>query len=126
YDSLIAPRVESRMKELQTKAKYTGGEVPWLITVQNQVTKECWDKETEVEQAEIMCTLDREYEIAVKAWKESRADGPNRTPEEFSVSLKSAAHYLQPFVDAVAEHMGMTVSLLMAGPIGAKKGVIEM
>ncbi|KAJ7740332.1 hypothetical protein B0H16DRAFT_1758051 [Mycena metata] len=126
YDKLIAPRVEKRMKELETKAKYTGGEMPWPITVQNQVTKECWEEETEVEQEETKRALEREHEIAVKAWKESRADGPNRTAEEFHASQKSAAHYLQPFVDTIAEHMGMTVSLLMAGPIGTQKGAIGM
>jgi hypothetical protein len=41
-------------------------------------------------------------------------------------SLKSAAHYLQPFVDIIAERYGMCVSILMVGPIGEHGGGIEM
>jgi hypothetical protein len=41
-------------------------------------------------------------------------------------SLKSAAHYLQPFVDIIAERYGMCVSILMVGPIGEHGGQIEM
>ncbi|KAJ7799343.1 hypothetical protein B0H14DRAFT_2617076 [Mycena olivaceomarginata] len=77
-------------------------------------------------EAEMVREREREHDIRVKAWKESMADGPNRTPEEFSASLKSAAHYLQPFVDTIAERFGMCVSILMVGPIGERGGRIEM
>ncbi|KAJ7840329.1 hypothetical protein B0H14DRAFT_3458244 [Mycena olivaceomarginata] len=96
YDEHIKPRVEARKKSLAVRAEMTGVKAPAAITIQNEVTKECWDEESDL------------------------------TPEEFSASLKSAAHYLQPFVDIISERFGMCVSILMAGPIGEHGGRIEM
>ncbi|KAJ7711346.1 hypothetical protein B0H14DRAFT_3524575 [Mycena olivaceomarginata] len=111
---------------LERQAEMTGVPAPAAILIQNEVTKECWEDEPESLKEEMLREREREHEIHLKAWKESNADGPNRTPEEFSASLKSAAHYLQSFVDIIAEHYGMCVSILMVGPIGEHGGQIEM
>ncbi|KAJ7357904.1 hypothetical protein DFH08DRAFT_953111 [Mycena albidolilacea] len=65
--------------------------------------EECWDEEPLSVQEEVVRERDSARE-----------------------SLKSAAHYLQPFVDVIAEQYGMCVSILMAGPIGEHGGRIEM
>ncbi|KAJ7788730.1 hypothetical protein B0H14DRAFT_3503888 [Mycena olivaceomarginata] len=126
YEEHIKSRVEARKCALAKRAELSGVKAPHAITVQNEVTKECWEEETYAYQQEMVREREREHDIRVKAWKESMADGPNRTPEEFSASLKSAAHYLQPFVDTIAEWFGMCVSILMVGPIGERGGRIEM
>ncbi|KAJ7694010.1 hypothetical protein B0H14DRAFT_3530918 [Mycena olivaceomarginata] len=126
WDSHIKPRADERKRALERRAEMTGVPVPAAILIQNEVTKECWEDEPESLKEEMLREREREHEIHLKAWKESNADGPNRTPEEFSVSLKSAAHYLQPFVDIIAERYGMCVSILMVGPIGEHGGQIEM
>ncbi|KAJ7264466.1 hypothetical protein B0H12DRAFT_1068719 [Mycena haematopus] len=126
YDAHIKSRVDERKKALQQRAEFTGTPAPAAIAIQNEVTKECWEEESEEFKLELLREREREHNILLKAWEESMADGPNRTPEEFSASLKSAAHYLQPFVDAIADRYGMCVSILMAGPIGDNGGRIEM
>ncbi|KAJ7702610.1 hypothetical protein B0H14DRAFT_3527195 [Mycena olivaceomarginata] len=126
YQSHIKPRVEERKRVLEKHAEYRGEDPPVAITIQNDVTKECWEEESEAFQEEMVREWEREHEIRLRAWRESNADGPNRTPEEFSASLKSAAHYLQPFVDVIADRYGMCVSILMVGPIGEHGGHIEM
>ncbi|KAJ7850179.1 hypothetical protein B0H14DRAFT_3452103 [Mycena olivaceomarginata] len=126
YDEHIKPRVEARKKVLAVRAEMTGVKAPAAITIQNEVTKECWDEESDLYMDSLLREREREHEIRLRAWRESTSDGPNRTPEEFSASLKSAAHYLQPFVDIISERFGMCVSILMAGPIGEHGGRIEM
>ncbi|KAJ7363887.1 hypothetical protein DFH08DRAFT_949525 [Mycena albidolilacea] len=126
WDSHIKPCADERKRALERRAEMTGVPAPAAILIQNEVTKECWEDEPESLKEEMLREREREHEIHLKAWKESNADGPNRTPEEFSASLKSTAHYLQPFVDIIAEHYGMCVSILMVGPIGEHGGQIEM
>ncbi|KAJ7363882.1 hypothetical protein DFH08DRAFT_949516 [Mycena albidolilacea] len=103
YDSHIKPLVEARKRTLAKREALGGMKAPAAIVIQNEVTKECWDEEPLSVQEEVVRERERDHDNRVKAWKESNADGPNRTPEEFSASLKSAAHYLQPFVDVIAE-----------------------
>jgi hypothetical protein len=69
---------------LQQRVEFGGAAMPHAITIQNEVTKESWDEETVAFQEEMVRQREREHEIRVKAWRESNADGPNRTPEEFS------------------------------------------
>ncbi|KAJ7118612.1 hypothetical protein C8R43DRAFT_865306, partial [Mycena crocata] len=126
YDDRVEPRVVSRMRAIEKRATHTGEKVPHRIVVQNELTKEVWDEETEIFQEETLRAMEREHEITLKAWRESIADSPTRTPEQFSNSLKTAAHYLQPFCDAIEEKFGMCVSLMLCGPIGDRGGHIEM
>ncbi|KAK7027581.1 hypothetical protein R3P38DRAFT_3190456 [Favolaschia claudopus] len=126
YEARIKPLVEERLKTLQRRAELAGEKPPHAVKVQNEVTKECWERESEQFQEDTLQALERHHQAAVKAWNDARADGPSRTAEQYSASLKTAAHYLQPFVDSIAERYGMCVSLLMAGPIGDRNGHIEM
>jgi hypothetical protein len=58
--------------------------VPATINIQNDMTKECWDEESIAYQEEMVKERERQHDIKLKAWRESNADRPNRTPEEFS------------------------------------------
>ncbi|KAJ6452359.1 hypothetical protein C8R47DRAFT_1083775 [Mycena vitilis] len=126
YETRVKDRVAERKLAVATQAKYTGEEPPAPIAVQNKVTKECWDDESREFQEELIRARNREHDIVLKGWRESLADSPSRTPEDFNASLQTAAHYLQPFVDAIAERYGMCASLLLCGPIGARGGRIGM
>jgi hypothetical protein len=72
------------MVALRKHSDYSGAAMPAMISIQNEVTKECWDEETEVFQEEMRRALEREYEITLKGWKESLADSLARTPEEYN------------------------------------------
>jgi hypothetical protein len=84
WDSHIKPRADERKRALERWAEMTGVPAPAAILIQNEVTKECWEDEPESLKEEMLREREREHEIHLKAWKESNADGPNRTPEEFS------------------------------------------
>ncbi|KAJ7152239.1 hypothetical protein C8R43DRAFT_820342, partial [Mycena crocata] len=126
YDDRVAPRVDARMRALEQRATRTGEKLPERVTIQNEMTKEVLEEESPMFVEQLTRERDKEYAIVVKAWEESLADSPVRTAEEFSASLKSAAHYLQPFVDAIGERFGMVASLLLCGPVGSRGGRIEM
>jgi lipocalin len=83
YESRIKRRVKERLATVRKRATYTGQKVH-TITVQNEVTQECWDDETEEFKAEMVRQRDVEHEITLKAWRESAADSPSRTPEEYN------------------------------------------
>jgi hypothetical protein len=80
YEGHIKVRVEERMATLRKRAERTGGPPPVAITVQNKVTQECWDDESDMFRQE----MQREHQVLVKAWKDSHADGPTRTAEELN------------------------------------------
>jgi hypothetical protein len=84
YETRVKPRVEQRTKDLEKRASYTGEKLPAAITLQNDVTKECWEEESDDFKAEMSRRREREFLITSKAWQESAADGPGRTPEELS------------------------------------------
>jgi hypothetical protein len=84
YELYIKPRIEQRKSTLEKRAEFMGEDLPAAITIQNDVTKECWEEESEMFQQEMLREQEREHEIRLKAWRESNADGLNRTAEEFS------------------------------------------
>ncbi|KAJ7238450.1 hypothetical protein C8J57DRAFT_1528760 [Mycena rebaudengoi] len=99
-------------------------DVPAVVKVRNEVTKEVWDEETEAFQAEVKASLEREYQASLAGWKSSLADSPTKSPEEMNATLQNAAFYLQPFVDVIQERFGMCASVFLAGPIGVRGGAI--
>ncbi|KAJ7024806.1 hypothetical protein C8F04DRAFT_1192100 [Mycena alexandri] len=110
YETRVKARAEARIEALDKRAKYTGADPPHALAVQNDVTKECWEGETEIFKAETARLMEREYEATLKAWEASLADSPSRTAEEYNASLKTAAYYLQPFCDAIQERYGIVHS----------------
>jgi hypothetical protein len=80
----VKPLVEERTDALKQRAKYTDEILPHALNLQNDITKECWEKEMPIFQEEVKRALEREHEIKLKAWRESYSDSPSRTPEEYS------------------------------------------
>ncbi|KAJ7874259.1 hypothetical protein B0H13DRAFT_2348671 [Mycena leptocephala] len=125
FEERVKGRYEVRMASIQRRSQHSGEKVPAVLALQNKVTKEVWEEETPAFQAEIRVGWEREYQVALKAWESSLADSPTRTPEEMAASLDNAVYYLQPFVDAIQERFGMSVALLLCGPIGKRGGVTK-
>ncbi|KAJ7129688.1 hypothetical protein C8R44DRAFT_872922 [Mycena epipterygia] len=107
-----------------TQDEYTGDMLENEVKVRVEITKEAWDDESLEFQEEVLMALERDYELAIKAWEASLADSPTCTPEEMAVTLGNAAHFLQPYADVISKRFGMCVSVLLAGPIGKKGGAI--
>ncbi|KAJ7717952.1 hypothetical protein B0H16DRAFT_1740264 [Mycena metata] len=109
YDSRVKPQADARIAALKRRALLEGLPEPKVIDI---ISKEC------------ELALEREYTENVKAWEQSLADSPTRTPDEIAVTLDNAAYYVQPLVDAIQQRFGMCVSLLLCGPIGKRGGRI--
>jgi hypothetical protein len=54
YNSHIKPLVEARKRALAKREALGGMKVPAAIMIQNEVTKECWDKEPLSVQEEVV------------------------------------------------------------------------
>ncbi|KAJ7847177.1 hypothetical protein B0H13DRAFT_1447067, partial [Mycena leptocephala] len=100
--------------------------LPAPITVQNQVTKEAWDAESEPFKNEILASLENEHKAAIEAYEIAVSGEEPKTPEDFQIALNNAAFYLQPFINVVADHFGMNASLVMCGPVPNRGGAIEI
>ncbi|KAJ7747579.1 hypothetical protein B0H14DRAFT_3514003 [Mycena olivaceomarginata] len=74
YASLLKED-KATFSELHQVAR-RGSKAPHAITVQNEVTKECWEEETYAYQQEMVREREREHNIRVKAWKESMGGWP--------------------------------------------------
>ncbi|KAJ7829014.1 hypothetical protein B0H14DRAFT_3465977 [Mycena olivaceomarginata] len=80
------------------------------ISVQNEAIKEAWLAESEA------------FKNEVRWWKAKLL----ATPESFQIALDNAGYYLEPFINAIAQHFGMNASLLLCGPTPSRGGAIEM
>ncbi|KAJ6564313.1 hypothetical protein B0H19DRAFT_1067880 [Mycena capillaripes] len=99
---------------------------PAAITLQSEAIREVWKAETEPFKAELIAELDKEHKAAQEANESTVSGEAPQTPEEFQTVIDNTAFYLQPFVNAAAEHFGMNMSLLMCGPVLNRGGAIEM
>ncbi|KAJ7702937.1 hypothetical protein B0H16DRAFT_1748003 [Mycena metata] len=124
YDSRVKPRADARIAALKRRALLEGLPEPKVIDIISKVTKEVWEEETPEFRKECELALEREYTENVKAWEQSLADSPTRTPDEIAATLDNAAYYVQPLVDAIQQRFGMCVSLLLCGPVGKRGGRI--
>jgi hypothetical protein len=84
YETRIRERFEARMAGIVCRAAFTEDDVPAVLKVRNDVTKEVWDEETEAFQAEVKATLEKEYQASLAGWKSSLADSPTKSPEEMN------------------------------------------
>lgn len=83
YDDRIKPEFEERMETLKRKAaRENDTKLPNDVKVRAAVTREQWDGETPGFQAETKLALEREHQLALKAWEASLASSPSRTAEE--------------------------------------------
>ncbi|KAJ7234291.1 hypothetical protein C8J57DRAFT_1531831 [Mycena rebaudengoi] len=124
YDSRVRVRFEARMAGIVRRAAFADDDMPAVLKIRNEVTKEVWEEECEAFQEDVKASLEKEYQASLTAWKTSLADSPTKTPEEMNATLHNAAFYLQPYVDAIQERFGMCASVFLAGPIGARGGAI--
>ncbi|KAJ7923737.1 hypothetical protein B0H13DRAFT_2316091 [Mycena leptocephala] len=91
-------QVEAHTETLQKRAEYSGEELPAMITIQNEVTK-------------------RRTKYFRR--KQGAPWSATRTPEEYNTSLKTAAAYLQPWCDAIAEReVASRCEAYMPGKLG--------
>ncbi|KAF4582634.1 hypothetical protein EYR40_002557 [Pleurotus pulmonarius] len=80
--------------------------------------------ETPAFRKELEERADREYAQALEAYNNRNVvDG---SPEALHRVWEEADSFLHVFVDAIAKKFGMSVSLLLVGPLGAEQGKISM
>jgi hypothetical protein len=80
YNERIKPRFDSRWVAVSKLAN-----PPAPITVQNQVTKEAWDAESDPFKNEILAALENEHKAAVEAYEIAVSGEEPKTPEDFQM-----------------------------------------
>ncbi|KAJ7038447.1 hypothetical protein C8F04DRAFT_1256031 [Mycena alexandri] len=121
YETRVKSRVKTRWAALLRLDN-----PPKPVTVRNMVTREAWGAETQEFRDKVVLALEKEHDVAVKAYTMAVSGDAPTSPQEYSVALNDAAYYLQPFVNAIHEQFGMNVASMMCGPIADCGGRIEV
>ncbi|KAF8059253.1 hypothetical protein FPV67DRAFT_1454402 [Lyophyllum atratum] len=96
---------------------------PTRVTASNEFVREAWLKET----PEYRLAMEKETEsIFEKELKEYKGDGvwTPRTPEEYDQAMTDSATTLIPFADAIAQRLGVYVTIMLCGPMA--EGKVEL
>ncbi|KAF4562992.1 hypothetical protein EYR40_007293 [Pleurotus pulmonarius] len=83
-----------------------------------------YEDETEEFRKALELRADAEYTQALDEY--NKRDALNGSPESYAHAWNEAENFLPVFVDAVAKKFGMSVSLLLVGPLAAEGGNITM
>ncbi|KAJ6496483.1 hypothetical protein C8R47DRAFT_1212805 [Mycena vitilis] len=102
------------------------GKVPADVKLRGEVTREVWGMETVEFRAQVVAQMDKEHQQAVRAWEIGRAEEPSRSKEELSAAPNNAGFYLQPLADSIQERFGMSVCIMLCGPVGDRGGSVEV
>ncbi|KAJ7176399.1 hypothetical protein C8R43DRAFT_943184 [Mycena crocata] len=130
YNERVSGRVAARWAVVARQRN-----APAILTVRNEVTKQCWESETEAFRQEVMTALEAEHKIALDAYAVALATDSPTTAEDFDVcginaeldrALNNAGYYLQPFADAMSDHFGVNVAIMLCGPVPDQGGRIEV
>ncbi|KAJ7809734.1 hypothetical protein B0H14DRAFT_2607888 [Mycena olivaceomarginata] len=103
YDTRVKEQAGAQLRSLQRRVELTGEAVPQAIEVISKVTAEAWDAETAAFRHECQVACEQEY---------------------LNAPIENAAGNVSPFVDAIQEKFGMFASILLARPIGIRRGKI--
>ncbi|KAG5222595.1 hypothetical protein IMY05_C2487000900 [Salix suchowensis] len=83
-----------------------------------------YEDETEEFRKALEVRANTEYTQALDEY--NKRDALNGSPEAYAHAWNEAENFLPVFVDAVAKKFGMSVSLLLVGPLAAEEGNIAM
>ncbi|KAJ7758478.1 hypothetical protein DFH07DRAFT_958338 [Mycena maculata] len=126
YKDHIKARFDERWASVSKVPPQPGKKPVAAITVHNTVIKEAWLAEIEPFKAEVLAAMKAEHDIAVNAYSTAVSGEAPSTPGEYQIALDNIVYYLQPFLNAIQERVGMNVSILLCGPIPDWGGAIEM
>ncbi|KAG6806273.1 hypothetical protein H0H92_011960 [Tricholoma furcatifolium] len=120
YQTRIKPIVEREWNALTEEER----EVPGArLQLSNAVTTKSWKAETEAFRKAIEDECEETYREAMEDYKNGKSWTP-RTAEEYHKAIEEAHVILLPFVDALTQYYGTSVSILLCGPMS--RGEIEV
>ncbi|KAF8058564.1 hypothetical protein FPV67DRAFT_1676139 [Lyophyllum atratum] len=96
---------------------------PTRVTASNEFVRQAWLNETE----EYRLAMEKETEtLFQKELNEYKGDGvwTPRTPEEYDQAMADSATTLIPFADAIAQRLGVYVTIMLCGPMA--EGKVEL
>ncbi|KAJ7633768.1 hypothetical protein DFH06DRAFT_1336855 [Mycena polygramma] len=103
-----------RAKDLELPA-------PHDVKVRGDVTRRMWGGETPEFQAEVIAKMNKEHDLKVRGWEMGRAEKADAVNFK---ALNNAGFYLQPLADSIQERFGMSVCIMLCGPVGDRGGEI--
>ncbi|KAF8139534.1 hypothetical protein K438DRAFT_2030521 [Mycena galopus ATCC 62051] len=82
-----------------------------------------WEKEPQEFKDAIEEESQNSHRVAMEKWKAARKI-PEGSAEEYHEAMESLTEVGIPMADALAEHLGSHVVILVVGPVGAEKGEV--
>ncbi|KAF9487182.1 hypothetical protein BDN71DRAFT_1514230, partial [Pleurotus eryngii] len=118
-----ASKIRKEFQQYWKTAKLTAPPDSWMTMCADYV-KARYDDETEEYRCALEKRADAEYKQALDEYH--NRDTLDGTAEAYANAWREADNFLHVFVDAIAKKFGMSVSLLMTGPLGSEQGKIVM
>ncbi|KAJ6461988.1 hypothetical protein C8R47DRAFT_1225622 [Mycena vitilis] len=82
-----------------------------------------YDKESAEVKAEVEEAGKEMHRVALEAWKAKRKV-PERSAEEYNRALETLPDVAIPLADALSEHLGAHIAILVVGPVGTEGGEV--
>ncbi|KAJ6487493.1 hypothetical protein C8R47DRAFT_1216263 [Mycena vitilis] len=117
-----ATRVKPGFEKKWNEAKKTMPKTERAAMSQDFVM-DYYDKESAEVKAEVEEAGKEMHRVALEAWKAKRKI-PEHSAEEYNRALETLPDVAIPLADALSEHLGAHVAILVVGPVGTEGGEV--
>ncbi|KAJ6479768.1 hypothetical protein C8R45DRAFT_1101212 [Mycena sanguinolenta] len=93
------------------------------VALSQDFVRTCWEKESLEFRAEVESAAQEMHRVAMETWKAKRQI-PQRSAEQYHHALGNFNEVGIPMVDALSEHLGAHVAILVVGPVGEAGGEV--
>jgi hypothetical protein len=132
-------RVKPEFDKIWAEAKLTTPATA-RVSMSQDFVRTCWEKESPELKAEVELAAEEMHRVAMEAWRAKRKT-PERSAEDYHKyvsgnarvddrltdacsALENLSEVGIPLADALAEHTGAHIVILVVGPVGAAGGEV--
>ncbi|KAK0438385.1 hypothetical protein EV421DRAFT_1906628 [Armillaria borealis] len=88
--------------------------------------KEHWEREREDVKMMVHNRVETDFQEAMSKYKKLTTGPKDKTAEDYHLALTQGSNYVQVIANTLRDRFGLQVSVLLAGPIGANGGTVEV
>ncbi|KAI9068913.1 hypothetical protein FKP32DRAFT_1671815 [Trametes sanguinea] len=125
YETDLKSAVDQEYARVCAEAAQAGKQPPQKIVTSNHIALRTYEAKSATFKKEMEQGAEQEYQerLARHHATASKNEEPS-TAEDYHRELEASQHWLTAFAEHVARRVGMNVTILLAGPIGANGGEI--